>query len=111
MRRWSTPAPVVALFILDPVFESYGAAPKGRLGESLDNLGRTLERHGGRLILRRGDASTVLNALVGETGATRVVWSRLYDSRSLARDRAIEKPIFRIYDPETQAESFDPDGG
>ncbi len=32
----------------------------------------------------------MLCALIAETGARRVVWSRLYDSRSVARDRAIE---------------------
>jgi deoxyribodipyrimidine photo-lyase len=85
--------PVIPVFILDPIFESYRAAPKWRLGESLRELDRTLERHGSRMVLRRGEAAEVLDALIAETGAGRVVWSRLYDSRSAARDRAIEERL------------------
>ncbi len=85
--------PVIPLFVLDPIFESYGAAPKWRLGESLSALGRRLDQRGSRLILRRGDAGESLEALAGETGARRIVWSRLYDPRSLERDRKIEERL------------------
>jgi deoxyribodipyrimidine photo-lyase len=85
--------PVIPLFILDPVFLSYGAASKWRLAESLTDLGRAIEAGGSRLILRRGDAAEVLYALLGETCARRVVWSRLYDERSVERDRAIEERL------------------
>ncbi len=85
--------PVIPLFVLDPVFESYGAAPKWRLGESLSDLGRALEGRGSRLVLRRGDAAEVLDALVEETGARRIVWSRLYDPRSVERDRQVEQRL------------------
>jgi deoxyribodipyrimidine photo-lyase len=85
--------PVIPLFILDPVFEAYGAAPKWRLGESIAALGRTLGERGSRLVLRRGDAADVLAALIAETGARRVVWSRLYDLRSVERDRRIEAQL------------------
>ncbi|NIP77411.1 MAG: deoxyribodipyrimidine photo-lyase, partial [Xanthomonadales bacterium] len=51
------------------------------------------ERLGSRLILRRGDALTVLSDLIRETRAGRVVWSRLYDTRSIAPDKAIKKAL------------------
>ena len=81
------PGPVWPVFILDPLVEStYGAAPKWRLGESLRSLAASLQKHHSRLLLRRGDALRVLHALIKETGASRVVWSRLYDGQSIARD-------------------------
>ncbi len=86
--------PVVPVFILDPVIEeSYGAAPKWRLAQSIENLSRTLETRGSRLILRRGNALDELQRLAQETGAKTVVWSRLYDSRSTARDRDIKSAV------------------
>ena len=85
---------VVPVFILDPLIEqSYGAAPKWRLEASLASLSKDLQAQGSRLILRRGDAQAVLDDLVAETGARRVVWSRLYDSRSIERDTAIKSRL------------------
>ena len=88
------PGPVVPLFILDPVVEeSYGAAPLWRLGESLRALAADLQERGSRLVLRRGRALDVLRDLAGETGARRVVWSRLYDPRSIDRDRKVKAEL------------------
>ncbi len=53
-----------------------GAAPKFRLGEGLRVFGAALEAVGSRLVLRRGRALDVLRALVAETGAGAVYWSR-----------------------------------
>ncbi len=86
--------PVIPVFICDPVLEqTYGAAPLWRLGLSLADLGRVLKARESRLILRRGDALAALTELIRETGARRVVWSRLYDSRSIARDSVIKKAL------------------
>lgn len=85
------PGPVWPLFILDPLIEStYGAAPKWRLGESLRSLDKSLRKHRSRLLLRRGDPSSVLSSLIEETGARRVVWSRLYDAQSRDRDASVQ---------------------
>jgi len=86
--------PVVPVFILDPVIEdAYGAAPLWRLAESLADLAAALGAKGSRLILRRGAAQAVLDDLIRETGARRVVWSRLYDSASIVRDRDIKASL------------------
>ncbi len=86
--------PVIPVFILDPLAEAQlGPASLWRLGESLRDHAAVLEAHGSRLILRRGEALTVLRALIAETGARRVVWSRLYDSRATARDGAIKAAL------------------
>ena len=90
----SANAPVIPVFILDPVIEQeYGAAPKWRLGESLKALSGDLEARGSRLILRRGSAQDMLDALIEQTGAQRVIWSRLYDSRSIDRDSKIKAAL------------------
>ncbi len=82
--------PVWPVFILDPLIEStYGAAPKWRLGESLHSLAASLEKQNSRLLFRHGDALEVLYALILETGAKHVVWSRLYDLQSIERDEAV----------------------
>ena len=86
--------PVIPVFILDPLIEAaYGAAPLWRLGESLADHGRALAEKGSRLVLRRGEALPELKALITETGARRVVWSRLYDRRSIERDTEIKAAL------------------
>ena len=85
--------PLVAAFVLDPETESLGAAPKWRLGLGVAALAKALEALGARLILRRGQALGVLQALVAETGATGVWWSRLYDPVSVARDTGVKAAL------------------
>jgi len=82
--------PLLPLFILDPETEAIGAAARWRLGLALESFARRLEGAGSRLILRRGDALAVLEALISETGAVGVHWSRLYDPAAQARDRAVK---------------------
>ncbi len=85
--------PVIPVFILDDGVEALGAAPKWRLGLSLETLGKALARAGSRLVLRRGDAHEVLKSLVAKTGAGAVYWSRLYDPASIERDKAIKADL------------------
>lgn len=85
--------PVIPVFILDPETEALGAAPKWRLGEALEAFGAALAARGSRLILRRGPALTVLRALLAETGARAVRWSRLCDPATVARDRAVKAAL------------------
>ena len=85
--------PVIPLYIFDEQEEALGAAPKFRLGLGLKAFGQTLEGLGSRLILRRGKALEVLEALIEETGAAHVVWSRLYDPAAIARDTEIKEAL------------------
>ncbi len=84
---------VIPLFILDPETDSIGAAAKWRLGLSLADFSTRLQGLGVRLILRRGAALEVLAALIAETGAAGVHWSRLYDPAAIARDTAIKSAL------------------
>ena len=85
--------PLVPVFILDPETEGLGAAAKWRLGLSLDHFSKRLGALGSRMIFRRGAALAVLEALVAETGAGGVMWSRLYDPASKARDAGVKAAL------------------
>ncbi len=86
-------APVIPVFICDEAVEALGAAAKWRLGLAVEALAKQLESKGSRLILRRGDALQVLRALLAETGARAVHWSRLYDPQAIARDKAVKAAL------------------
>lgn len=89
----ATGRPLVPVFVLDPETEAVGAAPKWRLWLSVAGFAKALEGLGLRLVLRRGAALEVMRALVAETGAGGVWWSRLYDPASVARDTAVKAAL------------------
>ena len=89
----STGRPVIPVAILDPETDGIGAAPRWRWGLSVAAMAGALEGIGSRLVLRRGAALDVLRALVAETGASAVVWGRLYDPASVARDTAVKAAL------------------
>ena len=88
-----TGRPMVPVYILDPLAEALGAAPKWRLGLGLDAFSQSLEQIGSRLILRRGDALAQLRAVIAETGASEIYWSRAYDPDAIARDTNIKRKL------------------
>ncbi|KUJ80891.1 deoxyribodipyrimidine photolyase [Ruegeria marisrubri] len=85
--------PVIPVFIRDELVDGLGAAPKWRLGQGLESLAADLERRGSKLIFRSGDALQALRALVAETGADTVCWTRAYDPDSIRRDSAIKAAL------------------
>ncbi len=95
--------PVIPVFIYDEVVETHGAAPKFRLGISVESLAAALTEKGSRLILRRGNALEVLQDLIKETGAGAVYWSRLYDPDSKNRDTKIKAAL---KEDQIEAKSF-----
>ena len=98
-----TGRPVIPVFLCDEVVEDQGAAPKFRLGLGVAHFAKVLEGVGSRLILRRGPALECLRALVTETGAGAVWWSRAYDPVSVARDKAVKAGL---KDDGVDAQSF-----
>ena len=84
---------VIPLFILDPETEALGAAPKWRLGLSVDRFAGDLAAIGSRLVLRRGAALPVIEALAAETGAAGVMWQRMYDPAAKARDTDVKAAL------------------
>lgn len=92
----ATGRPVIPVYLLDD-----GAAGSWRIGGagrwwlhgSLTSLGQDLENRGARLILRRGAAADVLDALIDETGAGAVYWNRCYEPFAIRRDKAIKERL------------------
>lgn len=82
--------PLIPLFILDPETEAQGSAPRWRLERAVECFAATLAGMGSRLVLRRGAALPVLQALMAETGASGVSWTRAYDGASKARDSTVK---------------------
>ena len=75
-------APVIPVYILDddaPGAWAIGAAQRWYLHHALAAFDTSLRDKGSRLILRRGDAVTVLRALMAETGATCIHALRHYE--------------------------------
>ncbi|MEL7260556.1 MAG: deoxyribodipyrimidine photo-lyase [Pseudomonadota bacterium] len=85
--------PVIPVVIRDDSVDALGAAPKWRWGLGVSHLAQTLEDKGSRLIHRSGDALEVLQALIEETGAGAVYWSRLYDPQAVVRDTKIKSTL------------------
>lgn len=84
---------VIPVFLLDETASCLGAAPRWRLGQGVAALARALEARGLRLILRRGRALDSLRALIAETGAGAVFWTRGYDPAAIARDRDVKAAL------------------
>ncbi len=97
--------PVVPLFVLDEAsagIRPLGGASRWWLHESLRSLAGDLAGLGLSLGLRRGPAADVLQEVVRETGAGRVVWNRLYEPASVAHDTEIETAL-RVAGIETES--------
>ena len=70
-----------------------GGAQEWWLHHSLTALQTALDALGNRLILRQGDALTVLEKLIEETEAEAVVWNRRYDPAGIDVDIQIKKAL------------------
>jgi deoxyribodipyrimidine photo-lyase len=88
--------PIIPVFIHDELIEDLGAAPKWRFGLGVEVFAESLNAIGSKLILRRGKAVDVIKALVRETGANEVVWSRAYDPAAIARDTDVKSNLKNI---------------
>ncbi len=77
----ATGLPVIPLYILDDARGPWalGGASRWWLHESLRALGADVAKLGAPLILRRGAAAAVLDAVIRETQASGVYWNRCYD--------------------------------
>lgn len=92
--------PVIPVFLWAPEEEGEwapGAASNWWLHHSLEKLQTQLEQTGSRLVVRRvpagGSSLAILRALLEETGATAVYWSRRYEPLVTTRDRHIKETL------------------
>jgi len=70
-----------------------GSASRAWLFRSLASLSKGLEDHQSKLILRKGDALTVLEALIAEVGASHIYWNRCYEPEVKQRDEKIKSRL------------------
>ena len=87
---------IIPVFIDDPTattVSQLGAASRVWLHHSLHALQTDLQGKGSQLWLRQGPALEVLQQLCAETGATHVLWNRLYEPMSIQRDKAIKHAL------------------
>ena len=84
--------PIIPVFIHDSAAKHSwkpGAASQWWLHHALEDLDEQLKSRGSRLILRNGDAQTVLDSLIQETKATHIIWSRSWEPFPSRQDRAL----------------------
>ncbi len=84
---------VLAIYIYDehhPGQHEMGAASKWWLHHSLQKLNQSLNN---KLHITKGDPSAILEQLVEQTGAQKVVWNRCYEPWQIARDKDIKSKL------------------
>ncbi len=96
LRAAARAGAVIPVYVWSP--EEEGDWPPGGvsrwwLHHSLSSLARDLGAVGSGLVMRRGAALAVLDALIGETGATAVYWNRRYEPEAAARDARLEAAL------------------
>jgi deoxyribodipyrimidine photo-lyase len=94
-----TGMPVVPLYILDdetPGAWRPGGASRWWLGRSLAALGVALKAYDLRLILRRGEAISVLTALARETEASAVYLTRGYEPFIVGQEGKLKRALAEI---------------
>ncbi|WP_132533097.1 deoxyribodipyrimidine photo-lyase [Rhizobium sp. PP-F2F-G48] len=90
-----TGRPVIPLYIREDQAEAgpLGEAQAWWLHHSLTSLADRIEKLGSHLILRSGDAETVLQKLVQASGATAIFWNRRYDPVGIAIDKPLKETL------------------
>ena len=84
---------ILPVYILDDLSadkRKMGAASRVWLHHSLTALNDAL---GGTLILKKGEASSIIQDLIRETGAKGVFWNRCYEPWRIKRDKAIKEQL------------------
>lgn len=90
---------VVPIYIHEPEDEqgkwAQGAATRWWLHHSLEAMQAAIKAIGGRLIIRQGVASEIIQHLIKETSATLVTWNRLYEPDAIKRDQHLKAALKR----------------
>ncbi|WP_144763377.1 deoxyribodipyrimidine photo-lyase [Curtobacterium sp. 9128] len=98
--------PLTVVHVLDessPGIRPHGAAARWWLHQSLAALDDDLRERGSRLVLRRGPAAQVIDALVADADADAVFWNRRYGKAERDVDTGIKASLT---DRGTEVHSF-----
>jgi len=90
---------IIAVFIddsADQTVSALGSASRVWLHHSLLALNASMGAFGGKLLVLQGDAASVLDKLIVETGADRLYWNRCYDPVTRQRDEQIKASPSRL---------------
>jgi len=88
--------PVVCVYVHAPDEQAPwapGAASRWWLHHSLAALDADLRARGSGLLIRHGPSLQVLQSLIAQTGASEVVWNRLYEPTLVARDKQVKQQL------------------
>jgi len=88
--------PIALVYVLDevsPGIRPLGGAARWWLHQSLTSLAAGAAALGGRLVLRKGPAETVIGNLVAELGAGAVFWNRRYGAAEREVDTRIKAAL------------------
>ena len=89
-------SPIIPIFIWAPEEAGNwapGAASKWFLRQSLESLRAEFRKHGGELVIRRGDSLKTLSEIIEHTDAKRVFWNRRYESPLREIDTVIKRAL------------------
>ena len=94
LKAAETGLPIIPLYVHDPKNpRPLGGASRWWLHHSLESLDQSLQKLGARLILKQGDAASILDQLVKSLPISHVFWSRRYDQASIAQDSALKAQL------------------
>ncbi|MEM0985283.1 MAG: deoxyribodipyrimidine photo-lyase [Pseudomonadota bacterium] len=87
--------PLILLYIFE---QNEGQRPLGGasrwwLDKSLRALSEDIERRCGHLVLRQGETSDEIDAVIAESGAGKVLWNRRYDEAGRTIDAALKERL------------------
>ena len=88
---------VLPIYVLDesaPDKAQLGGASKWWLHHSLHTLNKSLK---GKLLVIKGDASTVIRQFAKQYSVSNVVWNRLYEPWQIARDKELKQQMSEQY--------------
>ena len=85
---------VVGLFVFDPAVLTHAAPPRmAFLRDALASLATTYRKEGGRLLLARGDPTTVVPEVAALLDTTAVSWGEDYSGLARERDAMVRRRL------------------
>ena len=85
---------ILPIYIYDPAVE-IGSASRCWLEKSLENLNEELNKLDSKLFIYKGDSKSIINEILNDKKISHVYWNRLYDKKSIKRDKDIKSLLIK----------------